>query len=466
MTRSPSNSGHRTTTLIGLLTVLLVLSGSWTQIGSAAQKNKTQTITLGESLDDFQRTELLGVFNAAPDDRIITITMADTLEAMAGIAMTGSITSAYSSTALKCRNLGEGLDVTTSNITLVTPDLYAIALVTAGIGDAALIVAAPSAIPAQGMTAMAGIFKTWDLAPCASGNTSKERQQLALEELALAATIGSALVAAGVPDGVQRAGNVVLEAQKTIVTTRVKEAVDIDDAIAAQEAAQGIFIPAELRAQLVDLMVRLGQQKIDWSTFSAGWTIQRDPTNTHITMTGDGIAIRNARRTATAEARANKTATADAAIAMTATADAQAKADLTATARAQPTATATPKPTSTPAPIGLSGKITSTDGAVMVIAPSDGGEATTYTIASGVQIMRAETAVTSRALKAGDTVQFTIDGRSHEVIQIAAQPATEAGRSWVDIAAFLVLVVGVAGMAIAWMRRRQEEPFIVTLAPS
>jgi uncharacterized protein YpuA (DUF1002 family) len=469
MTRSPSRSSYRPArdarTLIGLIAVLLVLSGSWAQIGSAAQKKKTQTITLGESLNDFQRTELLGVFNAAPDDRIITITMADTLEAMAGIAMTGSITSAYSSTALKCRNLGEGLDVTTSNITLVTPDLYAIALVTAGIGDATLVVAAPAAIPAQGMTAMAGIFKTWDLAPCASGDTSKERQQLALEELALAATIGSALVAAGIPDGVQRAGNVVLEAQKTIVTNKLKEPADIDAAIAAQEAAQGIFIPAEMRVQLVDLMVRLAQQKIDWSTFSAGWTIERDPTNTRITMTGDGIAIRNARQTATAEARANKTATAEAANALTATADAQAKADLTATARAQPTVTATAKPTSTPAPIGLSGTITSTDGAVMVVEPSDGGDATTYTIASGAQIRRAGTAVTSRALAKGDTVQFTVDGRSHEVIQIAAQPAPAAGRSWIDIAAFLVLLAGAAGTAIAWMRRRQDEPFIVTLAP-
>jgi hypothetical protein len=99
-----------------------------------------------------------------------------------------------------------------------------------------------------------------------------------------------------------------------------------------------------------------------------------------------------------------------------------------------------------------------------VIEPPDGGDATTYMIASGAQIKRAETAVTSRALEKGDTVQFTIDGRTHEVIQIAAQPAPAGGRSWIDIAAFLVLLAGVAGMAVAWLRRRQEEPFIVTLA--
>jgi uncharacterized protein YpuA (DUF1002 family) len=177
MTRSSSRFSHlparNARTIIALVAVLLVVGGSWAQIGSAAQKKKTQTITLGESLNDVQRTELLGVFSAAPDDRIITITMTDTLEAMAGISMTGSITSAYSSTALKCRNLGEGLDVTTSNITLVTPDLYAIALVTAGIGDATLIVAAPAALPAPGMTAIAGNVKTWDLAPCARGDPTK-----------------------------------------------------------------------------------------------------------------------------------------------------------------------------------------------------------------------------------------------------------------------------------------------------
>src|SRR5215216_2550711 len=144
-------------------------------------------ITLGESLSPEERTELLTFFGfkSSDDPDPITVTTAETIKAMDGIFPASAISSAYSSTALTCRNLGDGLDVTTNNITLVTPGLYAMALVTAGIGDATLVVAAPASKQAQGMTALTGDFKTWDIAPCDSGDTSKARQRLAMEELTL-----------------------------------------------------------------------------------------------------------------------------------------------------------------------------------------------------------------------------------------------------------------------------------------
>jgi uncharacterized protein YpuA (DUF1002 family) len=226
---------RRTCSVFVFLAILVVVTLPFATSGSAED---SKTITLGESLNDLQRTELLDFFQAGEDDRIIVVTTADTIDAMAGISMVGTISSAYSSTALECRDLGDGLDVTTRNINQVTPDLYAIALVTAGIGDATLVVAAPSDLSAGGMTALAGIFKTWDLAPCASGNTSPERQQLALEQLALATAIGQSLEFVGIADGQLRAGNVVLETQKTIVTQHLTESTDIDAAIAQQELAQ------------------------------------------------------------------------------------------------------------------------------------------------------------------------------------------------------------------------------------
>lgn len=55
---------------------------------------------------------------------------------------------------------GSGLNVTTSNITWCTGDMYISALATAGITDAKIIVAAP--FPVSGTAALAGIYKAYE----------------------------------------------------------------------------------------------------------------------------------------------------------------------------------------------------------------------------------------------------------------------------------------------------------------
>jgi uncharacterized protein YpuA (DUF1002 family) len=468
---------RRTCSVFVFLAILVVVTLPFATSGSAED---SKTITLGESLNDLQRTELLDFFQAGEDDRIIVVTTADTIDAMAGISMVGTISSAYSSTALECRDLGDGLDVTTRNINQVTPDLYAIALVTAGIGDATLVVAAPSDLSAGGMTALAGIFKTWDLAPCASGNTSPERQQLALEQLALATAIGQSLEFVGIADGQLRAGNVVLETQKTIVTQHLTESTDIDAAIAQQELAQGISIPPDLRVQLIDMLTRLAAQKIDWSTFAAGWTIERSPDNTRVTMTGDGIAIRNARATATAQSAADQTATAQARDNLTATAAADARnatattqaeldqtatarADATAQARADLTATALAQPTATPAPQSVSGVVVSTGSTSLTIKRADETEAT-YAFSAEVTVEIDNRAAAPGDLGKGDKVELVVSGSNGQVLQISANAAPKSSLvSKVGAIALFPFAAG-AVVAVILSRKRREEPFIVTLA--
>jgi uncharacterized protein YpuA (DUF1002 family) len=452
-------------------------------------------ITLGESLSPDQRTELLTYFKAGKDDQILTITTADTVKAMEGIFPANAISSAFSSTALTCRALGDGLDVSTNNITVVTPGLYAMALVTAGIGDATLVVAAPAGLAdVQGMTALAGVFQTWDLSPCASGDASKTRQRLALEELTLTVQIGQSI---GGPDGVQRATDLVLEAQKTIVTKKLKSEKQIDQAIAAQEKAANVTIQPDLRAKLLDLMTRLAKEKIDWGTYSAGWTIKHD--GPRIVMTGDGIAIRNARATATAEARAQQTATAradaeltaTAAAEMTATADARAQATadarasataaqatvaaqmtataeaaMTATARAQPSPTATatmvPLPTATPAPLSVTGAIASSDAGKREISvvPSGGtGSPTTYALTNSASITRGGQPATIDAISKGDHAVLTVDRTSHQVTKLALEPAVKDGKK--PIEPWWLAVAGLTGLILV-KRRRTPEPFVLT----
>ena len=233
-----------------LLILAALLAGLFVSHGSAADG---KTIMLGESLNDAERQELLDYFGAESGDQVETVTVAETQDAMQGI-INRSFTTAYSSTALSCRDLGDGLEVKTRNITVITPSLYAMALVTAGLGDGELLVAAPNGAPAEGLTALTGIFKTWEIAPCDSGSTSRDRQRLALEQLALSVEIGQAL---GTPTGVTDAGNLVLYTQQAVVVEAMTKADEISDAIAQQEAVFGITVPGEQRTKLVDLMVRL-----------------------------------------------------------------------------------------------------------------------------------------------------------------------------------------------------------------
>ena len=199
-------------------------------------------------------TELLTYFGAQADEPFVSVTLEDTQRAMEGIFDTSDITSAYSSTALTCRPPGAGLEVTTRNITVVTPGLYAMALAAAGIDDASLAVAAPDDAPAEGMTALTGVFATWETGPCPSGTTDPSRQRLALEELALTVDIGLGL---GTADAVRTAADLVLSIHQAIVVGRDTDRSAIAAVIAQQATAIGADLPATQRDRLVDLMTRL-----------------------------------------------------------------------------------------------------------------------------------------------------------------------------------------------------------------
>lgn len=457
---------------VAISMLLLLLTSGVTLVGSAAQP--ARIITLGESLSPAEQSQLRTYFKVGPGDKILTITTDDTIKAMQGIFDSREITSAYSSTALTCRDLGDGLDVTTHNIHLVTPGLYAMALVTAGIGDATLVVAAPDGTDdVLGMTALAGVFKSWDIAPCASGQTNRERQRLALEELTLTVQLGQAL---GTADGVQQATAIVLETQKTIVTEHLTDKDKIDEAIATQEAAGSVFLRVDLREKLVDLMTRLANTKIDWSTYAAGWAITWSADHTRITMTGDGIAVRNARATATAQAAAALTATAQAA--MTATANARAtvtaaaqqtaaaKARMTAAAQAALTATASAQPTATPtaAPFSVAGKVARTGrGQISIAQGGLAGTPISFALDAGATIARAGKPAALGEIRTGDRAVLTVNGNTHRVTAMVVEPALPPAANRFRGVWWLALF-GLLG--IFWAKRRYlGEPFVVKRKP-
>ena len=454
-TSAGRNERSRFGLIAALMLVMLIVVGAATSSGSlAAQKKADTIISLGESNDDAQRQELLGYFGAGDKAQVDVITVADTQKAMQNVIPGFNLSSAYSSAALTCRPLGDGLDVTTINITQITPAMFAMALVTAGVGDATLIVAAPAAAPAQGMTALTGIFQAWDRVKCESAQTTPKRQQLALRELAITVEISTAIGEAQTG----YAGSFVIDTQRIIVTNKYASRDQITSAVQQMEAAYGFTVPEPSRTKLIDLMVDLAKEKIDWSTFSDGWTIDY-PTGTQIQMRGDGIAIRNAQASATAKAAKEQTARAKA---RTATARAEAEmtqtaiaADLTATALAQPTPTATP----TPLPNEYAGELTGPVSNNQLHVKLTNGTETAYTLASTVEITRDGKSAAADKLKKGDKVDLKVDAVTNEVVEVVAT----AAKSGTPIAKliFLLPVLLLIPLGMVVKGKSGGDPFVV-----
>src|SRR5690242_1299865 len=246
-TRYPDNRHRRARALAGIAIAVLILAIGLINAGQAAEKKAQTIISLGESNSDAQRQELLGYFGAGDKAQVDVITVADTKQAMEAVIPGFNLSSAFSSAALTCRPLGDGLDVTTINITQITPAMFAMALVTAGVGDATLIVAAPAAAPAQGMTALTGIFQAWDKVKCESAQTTPKRQQLALRELALTVEISTAIGEAQTG----YAGSFVIDTQRLIVTNNSTSRAEITAAVQQMEATYGFTVPEPSRTKLL-----------------------------------------------------------------------------------------------------------------------------------------------------------------------------------------------------------------------
>ncbi|MGI8403357.1 MAG: DUF1002 domain-containing protein [Thermomicrobiales bacterium] len=226
-------------------------------------------VALGESNDESQRAEVLRFLDATESDQVVTVTVDEAVQAMDGVFDLAGIDTAYSSTALTCEPVGTGITVSTRNIEVIPPELYALTLLTAGMSGVQLGVAAPDNAPALGMTAMTamtamtGVFKTWQLASCPGSTSDLARQRLALEELALISGIGRE------PEPVRQLTQVVLEAQQAIIGQQVAPNA-IEAMVASRSRTAGVTIDADDQARIVEFFGRLSTAEIDWGMFATG----------------------------------------------------------------------------------------------------------------------------------------------------------------------------------------------------
>ncbi|GAB4242429.1 MAG: DUF1002 domain-containing protein [Thermoleophilia bacterium] len=215
--------------LLAALIVALVLP-------VAALGQVTEVVTLGANLDQAQRNEMLDLFEVEADEvLVLEVTNAEEREYLQGLVPDAQIgTRAISSVYVVLEDDGSGIDVRTHNITFVTEQTYANALVTAGVRDAEVFAAAP--FPVSGTAALTGVFKAFEEAT--GEDISEEAKQTATAELVETAEVGEEV---GDKDAVAD------------LMTRAKEEVierGLDDPAAVREVV--INIANELNIELTD----------------------------------------------------------------------------------------------------------------------------------------------------------------------------------------------------------------------
>ena len=168
----------------------------------------------------------------------------------------------YSSAKITRQDEGKGLVisiVTPENITQVTAEMYANAMLTAGIEDAIVEVAAPK--PVTGHSALVGIYKAYEVK---TGETLDiERTDVANEELSVATTIAEN---AGVSD--EQVANLLTEIKKQIAEQAPATKEEVQQIVEQQLSKLEINLSEQDRQLLVDLMDQIRNLNIDFSKWS------------------------------------------------------------------------------------------------------------------------------------------------------------------------------------------------------
>lgn len=168
----------------------------------------------------------------------------------------------YSSAKITRQDAGKGLTisiVTPENITQVTAEMYATAMLTAGIEDAIVEVAAPK--PVTGHSALVGIYKAYELKT--GEQLDIERTDVANDELGVATTIADA---AGVDDA--KVAELLTEIKKQIAELKPATREDVEQIVNDQLSKLEISLSEQDRQLLVDLMDRISKLNIDFSKLS------------------------------------------------------------------------------------------------------------------------------------------------------------------------------------------------------
>jgi uncharacterized protein YpuA (DUF1002 family) len=223
-------------------------------------------VVYGGDVSAADQRELASYFGTDQTDSTETVAREEQVDALQAQGISVSLSDqAISSIRLVCGETS-GLHVETHNITRVAAPMYAAALLTAGLSDVSLQVAAPSDKPVSGDTALVGIFKAH---PTCSARKppDPERVRLAYEEL----RVTTALASGGAD--LTHASALILDLLYTVVTERTEDDRTLADAINSAALQQDVPLGDADRSELESLFRQM--RHLNYGAYSRGYNIGR-----------------------------------------------------------------------------------------------------------------------------------------------------------------------------------------------
>lgn len=223
-------------------------------------------VTLGEDLTNEQKKQILNEMGVPEDIEPIYVSNKEEHQYLGKYISKAQIGSrAISSSKITIGEKGSGVNVETNNITWVSEEMYANALITAGVKDADVYVTAPFNV--SGTAALTGIIKAYEIS--ADIEIPEEQKLIANEEMVKTAELGDKV-------GMDKASELMTKIKEEIAKNPPETEEDLRELIQKIAKELGIELTDEELNGLVSLFNRMKDLNIDWDQVSSQLKQVRD----------------------------------------------------------------------------------------------------------------------------------------------------------------------------------------------
>jgi uncharacterized protein YpuA (DUF1002 family) len=234
----------------------VIAADNETNQDSINEKFGLPIVVLGESLSEAQKDEVRKALDVNDPEMVeeITVTGEDLARYIQGEDRNARM---FSSAKITRKEKGEGLVIeraTPGNITEVTDEMYANALLTAGVEDATVIVASP--IKVSGHSALTGIYKAYEVS---GEKLDSVRMEVANEELGIATELAK-------EEGMsqEKVSELLTEIKKEIAEQNPATKEDVERIVSEQLKKLKIELSPEERQLLIDLFDKMRNLDINF----------------------------------------------------------------------------------------------------------------------------------------------------------------------------------------------------------
>jgi len=236
--------------IISILIIAVMLMGLILPVFNLVLADTIQAVvSLGADLTIEQQKQMLDYMNVDRDDiNLVTVTNEEEAAYLKGTSAVDKIgTRAISSAYVEELEKGKGISVETYNITWVSEDMYANALVTAGVKDARVIAAAPFKV--SGTAALTGIIKAFE--EITGKKLDEDAKRVANEEMVVTGELGEEL------GDKKKASELVKRVKEEVVEKGITDREDIKRIILEIQQDLNIKLDESQIQQLLNLMDKL-----------------------------------------------------------------------------------------------------------------------------------------------------------------------------------------------------------------